>query len=102
LHTISCTILPLPTGTSQKRKLLETVHSAAPTPCQYTLKVILNSGTTFFEPACFESCLSTFTPISGCFQPGQAKVSPGPTPLTKSLYRGGSQKVESVNPAQLS
>ncbi len=25
--------------------------------------------------------MSTFTEITGCFQPGQAKVGPGPTPL---------------------
>jgi hypothetical protein len=37
--------------------------------------------TTCFEPARFESCLSAFTAISGCLQPGQAKVVLGPTPL---------------------
>ncbi len=29
--------------------------------------------------------VSTFTEISGCFQPGQAKVGPRPTPLGKTL-----------------
>ncbi len=33
--------------------------------------------------------VSTFTEISGCFQPGQAKVGPRPTPLIRS-YRGTS------------
>ncbi len=35
--------------------------------------------------------VSTFTEISGCFQPGQAKVGPGPTPLgsVHSLAREG-------------
>jgi hypothetical protein len=34
--------------------------------------------------------VSTYTGISGCFQPGQAKVVPGPTPMGKlhSLLRG--------------
>jgi hypothetical protein len=31
--------------------------------------------------------VSTSTGISGCFQPGQAKVGPGPTPLVPSPHR---------------
>ncbi len=32
--------------------------------------------------------VSTSTGISGCFQPGQAKVGPGPTPLEQSMDEG--------------
>jgi len=33
--------------------------------------------------------VSTFTEISGCFQPGQAKVGPRPTPLLFPAWRAG-------------
>jgi hypothetical protein len=39
-------------------------------------------GNTFLESAFFESCQSTFI----CFQPGQAKVVPVPTPLGTVVY----------------
>ncbi len=64
---------------------------AAPSPCQYTctLKVLSNSlpgqysnthfAKLFFNRHVASYAVSTSTGISGCFQPGQAKVVLGPT-----------------------
>jgi hypothetical protein len=48
--------------------------------------------------------VSTLTEISGCFQPGQAKVGPGPTPLCvlpPPLVRSIERSLEEVNPISL-
>ncbi len=71
-------------------------NPAAPPPCQYTLKALLNSvlgkqsstqfAQHFLNRLVWSRPVSTSTAMSDCFQPGQAKVMPGPTPLvTTSL-----------------
>jgi hypothetical protein len=74
-------------------------NPAAPSPCHYTLKVLSKSllvqysNTHFTKPFLnwhFASrAVSTSTGISGGFQPGQAKVVLGPTPLLSMLFFPG-------------
>jgi len=56
--------------------------------------------TTFLEPASYESCQSTFTKISFCFHPGQAKDVLRPTtlytPTTTSPFKLSSAFAHSV------
>ncbi len=70
-------------------------NPAAPSQCQYTLKALLNSvigqqsnsqfTQHFLNRLMSSRTVSTSTAISGCFQPGQAKVLLGPTPLLLTL-----------------
>jgi hypothetical protein len=68
-------------------------NPASPSTCQYTLKALLNSVQGKWSNTQFaqhflnlvSSCsVSTSTAMSDCFQPGQAKVALGPTPLGQS------------------
>ena len=55
-------------------------NPAAPSSCQYTLH--------FLNRLLSSLDVSTSTAMSGCFQPGQAKVVLGPTPLGSTVYIG--------------
>jgi hypothetical protein len=75
---------------------------AAPSPCQYTLKVLSNSllgqysNTNFAKPFLnrhvASRAVSIAYGISGCFQPGHAKVVLGPIPLGVNILVGTTEE----------
>ncbi len=86
-------------------------NPAAPSPCQYTLKVLSNSllgqysNTHFLKPFLnrhvASRAVSASTGISGCFQPGQAKVVLGPNPLVSVRSTGERRKKPDRKPHPL-
>jgi hypothetical protein len=91
-----CRQPPLKKGNSQMDSSVQD-NPAAPSPCQYTLKVLSESllgqysNTHFAKPFLnrhvASRAVSTSTGISGCFQPGQAKVVLGSAPLGHNRRR---------------
>ncbi len=89
-----CQQIPLKKGNSQMDSSVQD-NPAAPPPCQYTLKALLNSvlgkqsstqfAQHFLNRLVSSRPMSTSTAMSDCFQPGQAKVMPGPTPLRQTF-----------------
>ncbi len=81
-YSTFCQQTPLKEGKSQMESSVQD-NPAAPSPCQYTLKALLNSvlgyssntqsAQHFLNRLVSSHAVSTSTAMSGCFQPGQAK-----------------------------